>query len=53
MCTIMSMLADLAAAVENLDIPVDGDSLVEALALRDRLDARIAEATGVFEANGC
>ena len=42
MCTMVSMLADLAAAIENLDIPVDGDSLVEALALRDRLDARIA-----------
>jgi hypothetical protein len=47
------MLAALATAVENLDIPVDGDSLVEVLALRDRLDARIVEATGVFEANGC
>ena len=47
------MAADLAAAVEKLDIPLGGEPLVEVLALRDRLDARIAEATGVFEANGC
>jgi hypothetical protein len=33
-------------------VPVDRDSLVEAIALRDRLDARIAEATGAFEAKG-
>lgn len=47
------MLADLAAAVKDLEIPLGGDSLVDAIALRDRLDARIAKATGVFEANGC
>ena len=46
-------MADLAAAVENLDIAPTADDLVEVLALRDRLDARIVEATGVFEANGC
>ncbi|MDP1804464.1 MAG: DUF222 domain-containing protein, partial [Acidimicrobiales bacterium] len=47
------MLADLATAIEQLDIAPTGDDLVEVLALRDRLDARIVEATGVFEANGC
>jgi hypothetical protein len=46
------MLADLATAIEDLEIPADSESLVEALALRDRLDARIAGAMGVFEANG-
>jgi hypothetical protein len=51
-CTIGDVLKDLAAAIENLDVPVDRDSLVEAIALRDRLDARITEAVGEFEANG-
>ena len=53
MCTIGGMLADLAKAIEHLDIAPTGDDLVEVLALRDRLDARIVAATGVFEANGC
>ncbi len=39
-------------AIENLEVPVDRESLVEAIALRDRLDARITEAVGEFEANG-
>jgi len=39
-------LADLAVAIENLDVPDDRESLVEAIALRDRLDARITEAVG-------
>ena len=46
------MLVDLAAAIEELDIWPGGDDLVEAIALRDRLDARIAEATAAFEASG-
>ena len=46
------MLAGLAAAIENVDIPGDHDSVIEALALRDRLDARIAAATGELEAAG-
>ncbi|MGI8984543.1 MAG: hypothetical protein ACR2HM_08440 [Acidimicrobiales bacterium] len=46
------MLVDLAEAIEKLDIPFDGGSLVEAIALRDRLEARIAEAAGAFEATG-
>ncbi len=47
------MLADLAEAIDTLDIPFDEDSLIDAIALRDRLEARIAEATGVVESNGC
>jgi len=43
---------DLAVAIETLDIPPGGDALVAAMALRDRLDARIAEAVGAFEAGG-
>jgi hypothetical protein len=46
------MLADLAAVIEDLEVPFDGESLERALALRDRLDARIAKATGTFEVNG-
>ena len=46
------MFEDLAAAIEDLDVPGDRESLVAAIALRDRLDARIAEATGEFEASG-
>ncbi|MEA2704711.1 MAG: hypothetical protein QOD63_2656, partial [Actinomycetota bacterium] len=30
----------LAEAVEGLEVPVDGPSIVGVLALRDRLDAR-------------
>jgi hypothetical protein len=46
------MLADLETAIENLDIPPDGESLAEAISLRDRLDARIARATAEFDATG-
>jgi hypothetical protein len=46
------MLAELATAIENLEIPCDGDSLAEAISLRDRLDARIVRATAEFEASG-
>ena len=46
------MLEDLAEAIEELDIPVDGAGLIQVLALRDRLDARIAEAVGAFDAAG-
>lgn len=44
------LFEELAKAVEKLTIPVDGFALVRALALRDRLDARIAEAAGDFDA---
>jgi len=43
---------ELTVAIENLDVPAERDSLVAAIALRDRLDARIAEAVGAFEADG-
>lgn len=46
MCTTRDVFGDLAAVIEELAVPVDPDSLVEAIALRDRLDARNAEATG-------
>jgi hypothetical protein len=44
------VLEDLATAIESLDIPVDGAAIMQALALRDQLDARIAEAVGAFDA---
>ncbi|HVF13873.1 MAG TPA: DUF222 domain-containing protein [Acidimicrobiales bacterium] len=44
------MLEDLAEAIEKLDIPVDGAALARVLALRDQLDARIAEVVGAFDA---
>jgi hypothetical protein len=50
--TVALVLGDLGAAIEDLDVPVERESLVEAIALRDRLDARIAQATGSFEATG-
>jgi hypothetical protein len=43
------VLEDLAAAIEELDVPVDGAAILRVLALRDRLDARIAEAVGAFD----
>lgn len=46
------MLADLAKAVAELEPPMGIDSLTEAIALRDQLDARIAEAVGAFDAEG-
>ena len=46
------MLDDLAGAIDGLDIPVDRVSLAQAIALRDRLDARIAEAAVAFDAAG-
>ena len=46
------MLEELAAAIEGLDIPVEGAALVRVLALRDQLDARIAAAVGAFDAAG-
>jgi hypothetical protein len=46
------VLEILAEAIETLDIPIDGAALVRVLALRDQLDARIAEAIGAFDAHG-
>ena len=45
-------MADLAAAIDKLDIALGGEDLAEAIALRDRLDARIAQATAAFDAGG-
>jgi hypothetical protein len=39
----------LAAAVEELEIPVDGHALRTVIALRDRLDARLQVAVGAFD----
>ncbi len=47
------MLKELGEAVEQLEIPLDGHTLVRVLAIRDRLDARIAQAVGAFDAAGC
>jgi uncharacterized protein DUF222 len=40
----------LADAVEELVVPVDGRAIAAAIALRDRVDAKIAEAVGHFDA---
>jgi hypothetical protein len=39
----------LAETVENLRIPLDGAALARAIALRDQLDARIAETIDAFD----
>ncbi len=46
------VLNDVAEAIANLDIPVGEDALVEAIALRDQLDARITKAVATLEAGG-
>ena len=46
------MLQELAVAIEEVEIGADGDSIEEAIALRDRLDARIAQSVGEYEATG-
>ncbi len=46
------MFPSLAAAIEELDPPVDGSSLGELLRLRDRLDAKIAIGVGQFDRDG-
>ena len=45
-------LAALRAAVSELELPVDGSVLLEALALRDRLDAKIAAVAGEVDHHG-
>lgn len=44
------MFAALTAAVEELEVPADGPSIVAALALRDRLEAEVVAAFGAFDA---
>ena len=46
------VLDDLTAAIDGLKLPYDGESLTQAIALRDRLDARIAEAVAAFDTSG-
>ena len=43
---------ELTAAIEGLDISPCNE-LFAAIALRDRLDARMVEATSAVEATGC
>jgi hypothetical protein len=43
------MFEVLGEAIEGLEIPLDGDALAAAYALRDRLDARLADATAAFD----
>lgn len=44
------MSAELAVAIENLNIGANGVALVDVLRLRDRLDARIMDSLGDFDA---
>ncbi|HEX2064079.1 MAG TPA: DUF222 domain-containing protein [Acidimicrobiales bacterium] len=44
------MFEDLERAIEELDIPVDGDAIAEVIGLRDRLDAAITAAVAAFDA---
>jgi hypothetical protein len=46
------MFEALAEAIEDLEVPAEGTAIVEALALRDRLDAKICKAVGDFDAAG-
>jgi hypothetical protein len=43
------VLEALAIAIDQLDVPSDGEALAGALALRDRLDARLATAVDWFD----
>ncbi len=45
-----TMLDELSAAVDGLDLPVDGDVLAGALRVLDRLTAKVSEAAGAFDA---
>ena len=44
------MFEGLAGEIEALSVPVDGASIAAAVALRDRLDAKIADAVAAFDA---
>jgi hypothetical protein len=46
------MFEQLGQAIEGLDIPADRAALVAVLALRDRLDARIADAVAAHDRAG-
>jgi len=44
------VLADLGAAIDGLDLPVDGDVLADVVRLRDRLDAKVTMSAAEFDA---
>ena len=46
------MFDELGTAIETLDIPLDGDALTAAIALRDRLDARISDTVNAYDRAG-
>src|SRR3954469_8144890 len=46
------MLTVLAEAVDELEVPADGDTICELLGLIDRLDAKVTEAIGAFGHEG-
>lgn len=52
MCTIRSVLADLAEAIGGLELNSGPEELLRAIALRDRFEARIAVAVGEVEVSG-
>ena len=51
-CTLSSVFEELATAIDELQVPAEGRALAAAIALRDRLDARIGEAVARFDAAG-
>jgi Domain of unknown function (DUF222) len=46
------MFEALAEAIDRLSVPPCGQAITEALALRNRLDSKISEAVGAFDAAG-
>ena len=46
------MFVALTDAVDTLDIPVERDAIVGAIALCDRIEGKIAAAVGEFQARG-
>src|ERR671911_1873735 len=48
-CTIVGVWEQLGTAIETLDIPLDGATLTAAIALRDRLDARISDTIAAYD----
>lgn len=46
------MFATLASAVEEVEVPADGDAIAAALGLLDRLAAKVSAAIGAFDAQG-
>ncbi len=49
-CTTRGMFEGLAGEVERLSIPPEGAAIAAAVAVRDQLEAKIAEAVGAFDA---